>query len=225
MADAFNFSEFLTYLSDQASEGEGKGSLPPLAGLSEEMDISVSRLREQLEVAKALGLVEVRPRVGIRTLPYRFSPCVRQSLLYAIRRDRSYFEDFLDLRRHVEYAYLPQAAQALTGEDKGALDDLIQSAWEKLRGNPVRIPHEEHRKFHLTLFRRLDNVFVTGLLEAYWDAYEAVGLDVYADMAYLEEVWEYHEKLAGAITSGEIERALRLLKDHFDLLIGRMVSS
>lgn len=224
MADAFQFSDFLAYLSERASEEDNSRSLPPLSGLSEEMDISISRLREQLEVAKALGLVEVRPRVGIRCLPYRFTPSVRQSLFYAIKQDHKYFEDFLDLRRHIEYAYLPQAVKALTAEDKEALQDLIHNAWEKLKGRPPRIPHEEHRKFHLTIFGRLENVFVTGLLEAYWDAYEAVGLDVYADMEYLEKVWQYHERLVESIVADELDESLRLLKDHFDLLIGRLAS-
>lgn len=224
MADPFPFSEFLTYLSDRARADDDPCSLPSLSGLSEELDISISRLREQLEVAKALGLVEVRPRVGIRSLPYRFTPAVRQSLFYAIKQDHKFFEEFLDLRRHIEYAYLPQAVEALTDEDKEVLQELIHCAWEKLNGRPVRIPHEEHRKFHLTIFRRLENVFVTGLLEAYWDAYEAVGLDVYADMEYLEKVWQYHEKLVESIIAGEMDRSLRLLKDHFDLLIDRLAS-
>jgi len=223
MVEPYPLSEFLIYLSERASKGDHPCSLPSLSGLSEQMDISVTRLREQLEVAKALGLVEVRPRVGIRSLPYKFAPSVRQSLFFAIKLDHKYFEDFLDLRRHLEYAYLPQAVEALTRKDQEVLQELIQRAWEKLEGRPVRIPHEEHRKFHLTIFQRLENVFVTGLLEAYWDAYEAVGLDVYADMKYLEKVWKYHEGLVEAIVRDEFEDALPLLKDHFDLLMDRLV--
>jgi DNA-binding FadR family transcriptional regulator len=37
--------------------------------MSKELGVSVALLREQLEVAKAIGLVEVRPRTGIRRLP------------------------------------------------------------------------------------------------------------------------------------------------------------
>lgn len=224
MVETSDISEFLTYLSERSVDAEREATLPTLSGLSDEMDISVSRLREQLEVAKALGFVDVRPRVGIRQLPYRFAPSVRQSLFYAIRQDHKYFEEFLDLRRHIEYAYLGQAMRALTPQDKDTLQELVQAAWRKLKGRPVRIPHGEHRKFHLTIFRRLENTFVTGMLEAYWDAYEAVGLDVYADMAYLEEVWQYHEKLAEAIIAGEGERARQILKDHFDLLISRLAA-
>ena len=63
-------SEFLRYL---ASHEETKGSLPTLNDLSRELGISVAGLREQLEVARALGLVEVRPRTGTRRLEDRKS--------------------------------------------------------------------------------------------------------------------------------------------------------
>ena len=95
---------------------------------------------------------------------------------------------------------------------------MVLSAWEKLRGRPVRIPHEEHRQLHLTIYNRLHNVFVTGLLEAYWDAYEAVGLNVYADLDYLEQVWTYHEQLAEAAISKDKSRGLDILREHFDLM-------
>ena len=58
-----NLSEFLQYL---ASHEQGEQSLPALTTLGQELGISVASLREQLEVARALGFVEVRPRIGIR---------------------------------------------------------------------------------------------------------------------------------------------------------------
>ncbi|MDP2776120.1 MAG: GntR family transcriptional regulator, partial [Anaerolineales bacterium] len=58
-----NISEFLRYL---AAHPEAENSLPPLIELSRELGVGVAALREQLEVARALGLVEVKPRVGMR---------------------------------------------------------------------------------------------------------------------------------------------------------------
>ena len=144
------------------------------------------------------------------------------SLCYAINFDRSYFEDFVDLRRHLEYAYFPQAVNLLQESDHDELQRLVESAWKKLRGRPVRIPHTEHRQLHLTFFKRLNNVFVTGLLEAYWDAYEAVGLNVYTDLDYLEQVWTYHQELVDAAIAKETEKGLKILQEHFDLM-DRMV--
>jgi DNA-binding GntR family transcriptional regulator len=99
---------------------------------------------------------------------------------------------------------------------------LVEDAWEKLKGRPVRIPHQEHRQLHLTFFKRLNNVFVSGLLEAYWDAYEAVGLNVYTDLEYLEQVWTYHEELVEMAIQKDKNRGLEILHVHFELM-DRMV--
>ena len=209
-------SEFFTYLLKYSETEHEK--FPALKDLSSELGLSTSKLREQVSVATALGLVDVRPRLGIRPLPYSFTPAVDASLCYAIQQDPTYFEDFVDLRRYLEYAYFPRAVDLLQESDHQELRELVLSAWEKLRGSPVRIPHEEHRQLHLTIYNRLHNVFVTGLLEAYWDAYEAVGLNVYADLDYLEQVWTYHEQLAEAAIIKDKSRGLEILREHFDLM-------
>ena len=213
-------SEFLDYLLQFPPEDVEQ--LPSLKDLSLELGISISALREQLQVAKALGLVDVRPRLGIRLQPYSFTPAVDTSLCYAIEQDRSYFEDFVDLRRHLELAYFPQAVDLLQEEDHQELRRLVDSAWKKLRSKPARIPHEEHRQLHLAFYRRLENVFVTGLLEAYWDAYEAVGLNVYTDFEYLEQVWRYHEQLVEIAIEKDETRGRKILQEHFELM-DRMV--
>ncbi|HDD55610.1 MAG TPA: FadR family transcriptional regulator [Chloroflexi bacterium] len=213
-------SEFLDYLMQFPVDDVDQ--LPSIKVLSQELGISISTLREQLQVAKALGLVEVRPRLGIRPQPYSFTPAVDASLCYAIEQDRNHFEDFVDLRRHLELAYFPQAVDLLREEDHQELRRLVARAWEKLRGKPARIPHQEHRQLHLAFYRRLENVFVTGLLEAYWDAYEAVGLNVYTDFEYLEQVWVYHEQLVEIAIAKDKARGREILQEHFDLM-DRMV--
>lgn len=209
-------SDVLEYLA-ALPNGSG-GRLPPIQDLAEELAISPGKLREQLEVARAMGFVEVRPRTGIRTLPFSFSPAVRASLRFALARDRKHFKAFGSLRQHVEASFWEEAVQLLTPDDKVHLQDLIARAWAKLRGTPIEIPHGEHRDLHLTIFSRLDNPFVRGVLEAYWDAYEAVGLNVYADYAYLTEVWTYHETMVEAIVHGEYAAGHAALIQHTALL-------
>jgi DNA-binding FadR family transcriptional regulator len=206
-----------------AANGSNAGSaqLPSLSEVSKELGVSVALLREQLEVARAIGLVEVRPRTGIRRLPYSFLPAVRQSLSYAITVDAGYFMMYSDLRIHLETAYWQDAASRLTPEDHLELKRLVTKAWEKLKGHPIEIPHPEHRQLHLGIYRRLDNPFVFGLLEAYWEAYEAVGLNLYTDIDYLQEVWRYHEQMVEAICDGDLHRGYLALLQHKDLLFHR----
>jgi DNA-binding FadR family transcriptional regulator len=180
-----------------------------------------SVLREQLEVARALGLVEVKPRIGIRRLPYTFSPAVRKSLFYALTLDIGYFQEFADMRKQIESAYWYEAIRELSPEDHDVLRDLMARAWNKLNGTPIQIPHEEHRQLHIIIYNKLGNPFVTGIIEAYWDAYEAIGLNVYTDYNYLREVWGYHQQMVDAICNGNAEQGYKALIKHTDLIYQR----
>lgn len=194
-------SEFLRYLLECDSQpGE---RLPALNELSTELGVSLGKLREQFEVARMLGLVDAKPRRGITQTEYSFSPVVRLSLLTALAIDRTNFDAFSSLRVHLETTYWDEAVILLIEHDKQHLLSLIASAQNKLLQPRIEIPHKEHRELHLRIFSRLDNPFVIGLLEAYWDAYEAVELNTYADYAYLKEVWHYHEQIVHAICSEE----------------------
>lgn len=213
-------SEFLRYLA-RYEETDGQ-RLPTLNELSRELGVSIATLREQLEVARALGLVEVKPRTGTKRLPYSFTPAVRQSLRYALALDNGHFQKFSELRNHIEGAYWHEAVQLLTEEDKEELQNLLARAKEKLNGNPIQIPHEEHRQLHMVIYQRLGNPFVTGLLETYWDAYEAVGLNVFTGgLNYLEQVWEYHTQMVEAICNADYEAGYQALIQHTDLLYQR----
>jgi DNA-binding FadR family transcriptional regulator len=214
-----DISEFLRYL---ATHEEVENGIPSLKKLSGELGVSLASLREQLEVARALGLVEVKPRLGTKRRAYSFTPAVRQSLSYALALNNEHFRKYAELRNHVESAFWHQAVCRLTDEDRQELQALLASAWEKLRGTPTRVPHEEHRALHLKIYSRLENPFVTGLLEAYWDAYEAVGLNVFAGgFEYLQEVWQYHQQMVDSICAGNFEAGYQALIAHTDLLYHR----
>jgi DNA-binding FadR family transcriptional regulator len=212
-------SEFLHYL---ATHEEVESGLPSLKKLSMELGVSLASLREQLEVARALGLVEIKPRLGMRRRDYSFTPAVRQSLGYALTLNNEHFRKYAELRNHVESAFWHQAVCKLTDSDKQELQNLVARAWQKLRGTPIQVPHEEHRNLHLKIYSRLENPFVTGILEAYWEAYESVGLNVFAGgYEYLEEVWRYHQEMVEAICNGNFEAGFQALVRHTDLLYHR----
>jgi DNA-binding FadR family transcriptional regulator len=214
-------SDFLRFLLIKAAEPGGCDAgarLPSLDDISAQTGISIGKLREQLEVARALGLVEVSPRRGIRCRAFEFLPAVRLSLMVALSLDRRMFKAYSQLRVHLEDAFWDEAVALLTEADRANLQELVARAWAKLNLERIQIPHAEHRQFHLTIYSRLANPFVQGLLEAYWDAYEAVELNTYADLGYLQTVWTYHERIVAAICSGEFEAGKVLLAEHHHLL-------
>jgi DNA-binding FadR family transcriptional regulator len=212
-------SELLNHIAQ--GDYEPGDRLPTLSQLQKEdyLNISVSKIREQLEVARALGLVEVRSKTGMRLKSFSFTPAVRLSLLYALAQDIQNFELFGSLRVHIETAYWHEACATLTQADRNAMRDCISAARVKLSDTDwIQIPHKEHRDFHLTVFKNLENPFVFGILEAYWDAYEAVELNRYADYAYHQKVWDYHERILDEICAEHYEEAQALFIEHANLL-------
>ena len=218
MSDIDLDSDLLEFL---VREGFQPGDrLPTINDLQadERLGISISKVREQLEVARALGLVEVRSKTGMKLKPYTFTPAVRLSLFFALAQDQHNFELFSEMRNHVEVAFWNEACDRLLDEDKQVMRQCLERARGKLNGKPVRIPNEEHRTFHLTVFKRLENPFVMGILEAYWDAYDAIELNRYADYSYLQQVWTYHEQIFAAICRRDYEQAKSLFIDHTNLI-------
>jgi DNA-binding FadR family transcriptional regulator len=209
-------STFLEYLVDrQATPGE---RLPTLEEISRQLGISVGKLREQLEVARHLGLVSVRPRVGIQREPFDFSQAILPGILFGLGTGEALFAQFSQLRRAIETSMWHDAVVLLTPEDLAKLRQILSQAWAKLRQEPIHIPNGEHRLLHLTIFSRLDNPFVIGVLEAYWDAYDASELTRFSSYQYWLDVWDYHERIVDALCDGEYELGRQLLLEHFALL-------
>lgn len=211
-------SELLEFLTNGRFQPGDR--LPTISELQSDefLGLSTSKIREQLEVARALGLVEVRSKTGMRLKDYSFAPAARLSLFCALAADLGNFEFFSELRKHIEIAFWHEACALLTDDDKTAMKNHIDQAQLKLNDEWIQIPYEEHRQFHLRVFRHLDNPFVQGILEAYWDAYEAVELNRYADLDYLQQVWAYHGRILDAIYQNDFDAAHAAFIEHTQLL-------
>jgi len=212
-------SELLAFLaSGRFQAGE---RLPTISELQQDdlLGISAGKVREQLEVARSLGLVEARSGAGMHLRAWRFTPAVRLSLFHALALDEGNFELFSELRTHLELAFWDEACALLDAEDLKELEACIARARAKLTEYEwIQIPNQEHRDFHLGIFRHLQNPFVQGLLEAYWDAYDAIEINRYADYDYLRRVWDYHGRILQAIVRGDFEAARDLFQQHTELL-------
>ena len=209
-------SELLRYLVEGGFQPGDK--LPTLSEISQHLGVSVAKTREELEVARAFGLVDIKPGRGMILQRYSFTPAVRLSALYAIGHDPSLFDALTEARNGLETCFWEQAVRLLEADDIAKLRDLIAKAREQLNRTPIAVPYVEHRQLHLAIFAKLNNLFVIGFLESYWDAYDAFGLNLYAELSYHHTVWDYHEQMVDAIEAGDFERGKQLLVEHMALL-------
>ena len=217
MSDINLGSDFLNFIIRQGFQPGDR--LPSIQELTDDthLDMSANKVREQLEVARMMGWVEVRSKRGTRIKEYAFTPAVRLSALYALACGER-FESFASLRNHVEAAYWNEACALLTHTDLDSMQGCIDSANQKLDSPPIHIPNPEHRLFHLSVFTHLENPFVLGILEAYWDLYEEVGVNRYMDYSYLRQVWDYHSRILRLIRSGDFDLARTAFIEHTSLL-------
>jgi len=209
-------SDFLHYLvQHHINPGD---RLPSLNEIGDDMGVSVGKLREEVAVARQLGVVSVRPRLGIQREPFDFARVILPAILFSLATGETSFAQLSRLRRMIESSFWDEAVVCLTAGDRLVLRQLVESAWAKLRGEPIHIPNAEHRQLHLTIFGRLANPLVHGLLVAYWDAYDASELTRFVRYEYWVEVWTYHERIVDALCADDFERGRRLLNEHFALL-------
>lgn len=218
MSQIYPGSDLLKYIIDEDLQpGDGLPAIKDLAG-SDILGGSSGKIREQLAVVKAMGLVETRTRTGSRLKEFSFAPSVRLGLFYALARNDDAFDSFSQVRVHLESAFWEEACACITDETITIMRDCIEQARAKLNGTRIQIPNAEHRRFHLTLFQQLNNPFVPGLLEAYWDAYDAIAPQLYMDYEYLQTVWNYHERILDAICEEDFARAKADFIEHTTLL-------
>jgi len=212
-------SDFLEYLLALSRDPNKK--IPSIKNIGQELGLSTPCVREQIELARNLGLIEVKPRKGISLLPYDFSPAVVKSLYYAIKSNKEYFVQYSDLRNQLEKSFFIESVKLLDRSDICFLKSIVKNAVKKLNCDQIQIPHQEHRAYHMKIYCKLNNIFVEGLLKSYWDMYELVGLDHFADLSYLKRVWEYHELIIMMISKGEYEKAYQFLEEHINLIYER----
>ena len=209
-------SEFLRYIAEKSAKGEDR--LPSLTELSKELNVSVASLREQLEVAKVMGFVEVRPKTGIRWLPYSFSQSLLLSTVYSIRICPDFFDQYRDFRNHLEAAYFYESVAKLSINDLEHLFSIIELAEEKIHKFPAELPHAEHCQLHQILFSKVENIYVQGVFAVYWEVYEARGFAFINEIDYLTRVWEYHRRIVETIKSTNYAEAYQLFLEHKDLI-------
>ncbi|MFA5612697.1 MAG: FCD domain-containing protein [Anaerolineaceae bacterium] len=205
----------LSYLANSAKEGK---SIPSIAQLSNDLGLSTSSLREQLEVARQLEFVEVKTRTGIQTSTFSAAPAICLAYRYGLEVEPDIIWDILSVRQHLELSYWQEAVVHLTKKDVGYLNEIIESAFRKINNQPVVIPIEEHKEFHLSIYRSLNNSFLNSLLEAYWQIYQETDVRVYSDKTYLESIWAYHRKVQQAIASKEYDLGYQALMTHFEIV-------
>ena len=165
--------EVVEVLGQRILSGElAEGETLDIPGLEQELDVSLSVLREALRVLKAKGLVDARPKRGTfvqsRTEWLLLDPDVVR-WQFAGRDDNRFLDDLAEVRGIIEPAGARLAALRRTDEDLAALELAIDRMAAAARGDgdPIAADVAFHRALlaatHNELLVRTEVVLETGL--------------------------------------------------------------
>jgi DNA-binding FadR family transcriptional regulator len=142
--------------------GKGESALSTEGDLCRHFTVSRTILREAVKVLAAKGLIELRPRTGIRVRPRNEWNLVDPDLLGWLCEagvDDLFVRDLCEVRAIVEPAAAELAASRASAEE---IEELLH--WYRLieantDNEGARL--EADRKFHAAIFAACHNVFLT----------------------------------------------------------------
>lgn len=205
----------LSYLADKAKLD---ATIPSISQLGHDLGLSTAAVREQLEIARQLELVEIKTKTGIQRKAFSLTPALCLVSRYGMEVQPDLIWELISVRQHLELAFWQEAVVRLSHKEIDYLADLIEKAEKKIQKQPVVIPLEEHSEFHLSIYRSLNNTFLNGILETYWQLSQETEFRMYSDQVYLENVWAYHKKIQRAIATKEYDLGYQALMTHFELV-------
>ncbi|HZE99736.1 MAG TPA: FCD domain-containing protein [Planctomycetota bacterium] len=186
------------------------GRLPTEHTLARRFHVSRPMVREAIQALKALGVVESRPKTGLRVLPFDAAAHVDQ-LIPRIRTDRDRAEIY-ELRCLLEPAILRLAAQRVTPAELDRLEQLLLPPISKGR-DAVREGLARDVAFHEELWRIAGNRFILsfrGLLLRYFADLEH-SPQRRATGASVRKANTQHLAIVRALRAGDVDRAQREL--------------
>jgi len=186
------------------------GRLPTEHTLARRFRVSRPMIREAIQALKALGVVESRPKTGLRVLP--FDPTAHfDHIIPRIRTDEERAEIY-ELRCILEPAILRLAAQRVTPELLDRLEQLLLPPLSKGR-DAIREGLARDVAFHEELWRIAGNRFILG--------FRGLLLRYFADLenspqpratgALMRKTNAQHLAIVRALREGDVDRAQREL--------------
>jgi DNA-binding FadR family transcriptional regulator len=189
--------------------------LPPEATLAGELGMSRLSLREATKSLESLGVLEARQGEGIFVRAFSFEP-ILDNLPYGLFVYGKSLRDLFQVRLGLEEGLIGLLLERVTAADLAALDALVEEmAASARRREPIG---EADRRFHLALFRPLENTLVLRLIELFWEAYHRLRRETHPQPSDPRRVHRIHAAIVDALRSGERAAVDAAMAGHFAVM-------
>ncbi|MEV0225319.1 FadR/GntR family transcriptional regulator [Streptomyces sp. NPDC050704] len=201
-------------------------TLPTEPELMELLGASRNSVREALKALQAMGIVEIRHGFGTYVGPMSMAPMIEGLAFRTVAghyRGEDSLLQLLELREAVETGLISRLAGRVPPDDLAELDALVDRMdTEAAVGVGLA---ETDRTFHATLYRGLDNLLLSELLEAFWDAFHRVRTDLVELPQDPKVTCRQHREILDAVRAGDAVRAEEAIREHFGNIRTRLTTT
>ncbi|MGQ7932583.1 FadR/GntR family transcriptional regulator [Paraburkholderia sp. D1E] len=198
-------------------------ALPPEGQLAQELGMSRPSLREAMKSLESLGVVESRHGEGIYVKAFSFDSII-DNLPYAFIADGHSLRDLLEVRAAIELGAVPAILERITADDTRALRELAARMLEKAQARELY--EQEDREFHATMYRCLDNPFLSTLTDLFWQVFHRLNASTGQPEHWLVEATARdHMEIVNMIEARNLEGLAKAYRKHFNTIFVRMDTS
>lgn len=186
--------------------------LPTEFELCEMLGVSRNIVREALKAMELMGVIKSIPGNGRIIQEFNMDFIFQYIFYFLVADDKNLIREILDIRKRLELSYMREAYHTLTDADIALLRDIVKTMKEKWEKQTFY--HEEDRKFHMTIFRHLNNKTLKSLFEAAWHVDET--FETKKKAKYLGRSIAKHEKIVAALEARNLEEFEKAMIEHFE---------
>ena len=142
--------------------------LPTEQQLCTQLGVSRNVLREAIKSMELMGMVRACPGRGTEVQEFSLDFIFQNVLFFHMDGQDKPVREMFAIRRALELSFMREAFLSITKEDIAemrACAGEIRSQWEK-----GEMFADADRRFHMALFRSLNNMVLNSMLEAIWAA-------------------------------------------------------
>jgi len=198
--------------------------LPPESVLAERLGISRPSLREGVKALESLGIVEARHGEGVFVTAFSFDTII-ENLPYSIVADGKSLVDLLQVRAALEIGVICEVVDKISAEDKQRLRELASRMLDAARRNETF--ELEDGEFHATLYRCLNNTFLSRLVDLFWQVFRRLNQSSNFDTEQwsLESTAKDHMRIVEMIERGDKAGLIEAHQKHFHGIFTRLNES
>ena len=177
--------------------------------LAERYGVSRVPLREALKILEGEGQVVYRPHRGY----------------FVAELDIDDLREIYRIRDLLESEAIRVAATALSGDDLARMVEAADGVDRADAAGDLVAMTTANRRFHFIIIEAAGMPRMARLIRILWDATDAYRSLYYADRDHRVQVQQEHRAVIDALSAGDGERAVRLLRDHREHAVAAVASA